>query len=421
MINILHFIIRKLIVLYKCVEFQILDLFNGSIERSITNKLEKIGVVFESVGSKRDDNYEHILEKCKYDKICRLQLINKRLLTDMTNRGNIALGEGYMNGDFKFTNDESDITEFVTRCLSNNYFRHYFNCWNSLLYDVEFEWINLQTSSKAWEVGKKHYDLGNAFFRSFLGSNMVYSSAYWANADTLDKAQIDKLELIAKKLDLKPGMVVLDLGCGWGTLCKYLAENYGVSCVGITVSKEGYEYAKRMCHGLPIEFLLEDYRQLNQKFDRIVSIEMSEHVGFRNYREFLEVVYRCLKPDGIFLLHVTTITDSTIKRIDTFIHQHCYPNISYPHTQDITKGIDGLLVIEDWHNMSIDFGKTCFAWRENFIKNWSTISNQYDEQFYRMWTYFLSVGEAGFNSKKYELAQIVFTRPEFKSRYIVAR
>lgn len=159
MIGILHFIIRKFIVLYKWVELQILRLFNGLVERNITKKMEKIGVVFESKESKKD-NYDHILKQCKYDKICRLQLINKRLLTDATNRGNIALGEGYMNGDLNFTNDENDITEFLTRCLRNNYFRHYFNCWNSFLHYLEFDWVNLQTSSKAWEVGKKHYDLG---------------------------------------------------------------------------------------------------------------------------------------------------------------------------------------------------------------------------------------------------------------------
>lgn len=118
---------------------------------------------------------------------------------------------------------------------------------------------------------------------------MQYSCGYWAKATNLDEAQIDKMKLIARKLDLKPGMRVLDLGCGWGTLCKYFAENYGVECVGVTVSTEGCQYAKRVCSGLPVKILLKDYREINEKFDRIYSIEMFEHVGFHNHRDFFKV------------------------------------------------------------------------------------------------------------------------------------
>jgi len=420
MTTLFHLLVHKFIWLYKGLEFQILSLFSGFVERSLYRKLEQIGVVCEIDGIK-NSNYEHILEKCKYEKVCRIQLKDKRLLTQVANRGYIAMGEGYLNGNFKFTNDENDITEFITRCLSNNYFRYYFNFWNSLLHNLEFEWINLQTTSNAWEVGKRHYDLGDSFFSSFLDTNMQYSCGYWANADNLEKAQIDKMNLVARKLDLKPGMRVLDLGCGWGTLCKYLVDNFGVECVGVTVSEEGCKYAKEVCKGLPVEILLEDYRKINQKFDRILSIEMFEHVGHRNHRDFFEVVHRCLKDDGIFLLHTTAITDSTLKRVDTWIHTYVYPNMSHPFVYEISKGSDGLFIIEDWHNMTIDFLKTFMAWRENFIKNWPTICKLYDDQLYRMWTYLMSLSCAGYKSKKYQLAQVIFTKAQFQRRYNVVR
>lgn len=155
-------IVIKISDFYKWIEFKVLDLFSGLVERTINAKLEQIGVVLESAEDKKskNNNDTQILKKCDYDKVVRLRLINKRLLTQVANRGYIALGEGYVNGDFKFVNDEDDITEFIERCMNNNYYKYYFNFWNRFLHYLEYECVNLQTRTRAWEVGKKHYDLG---------------------------------------------------------------------------------------------------------------------------------------------------------------------------------------------------------------------------------------------------------------------
>ncbi|EQD78030.1 cyclopropane-fatty-acyl-phospholipid synthase, partial [mine drainage metagenome] len=148
-------------------------------------------------------------------------------------------------------------------------------------------------------MGKRHYDTGNDLFEAMLGKRLVYSCGYWAQADNLDDAQAAKLDLICRKLRLKPGMRVLDIGCGWGEALKFAAERYGASGVGVTVSKEQAAWAQNLCRGLPIEIRLQDYREVKETFDAVYSIGMFEHVGGRNYRTYFETVRRCLKPDGL--------------------------------------------------------------------------------------------------------------------------
>jgi hypothetical protein len=155
--NLFQWFIQKLIWLYKCLEFLILILFSGFVEH-----VEQIGIFIESNGIEND--YDHIIQKCKYDKVCRVKSFNKRFFALSANRGYIVLGEGLVNGSLTVS-DEKEITEFLTRCLSNNFYGYYFNFWNSLLHNLQFDWVNLQTCSKAWEVGKRHYDLGNLFYK----------------------------------------------------------------------------------------------------------------------------------------------------------------------------------------------------------------------------------------------------------------
>lgn len=135
----------------------------------------------------------------------------------------------------------------------------------------------------------------------------------------------------------------------------------------------------------------------------------------------MQAVHRCLKDDGIFLLHTTIITDKSVKRIDPWVHKYVFPNISPAYAPDIGNAIDNLFVIEDWHNLGMDFAKTLMAWRKNFIQNWPLISQQYDDEYYRMWIWFLSLICAGFKCKKLQLAHIVFTKPKFSDRYLAMR
>jgi len=200
---------------------------------------------------------------------------------------------------------------------------------------------NLQSTRRAFIVGEKHYDLGNDLFRNMLDKRMNYSCAY---ADTLDEAQENKLDLICKKLYLKPGMRVLDIGCGWGAFGKYAAEKYDVSVVGVTVSKEQVALGKELCKGLPVEFRLQDYRDLNEKFDRIVSVGMIEHVGYKNYREYFEVAYRCLNDGDLFLLHTIGEAQSR-KSIDPWTQKYIFPNGMLPSITQLGKAIEKLFGI----------------------------------------------------------------------------
>ncbi len=252
---------------------------------------------------------------------------------------------------------------------------------------------------------------------------MQYTCGYWKDATDLNTAQINKMDLIARKLDLKPGMRVLDIGCGWGTLCKYLAENYQVECVGVTIGEEGAKYGRNICKGLPVDIRVQDYREVTEEFDRIVSVGMFEHVSKHNYKEFFTVARRCLKEDGIFLLH-TIGRDHSRKYPggnSGFVHKYIFPNCYGPKPSEITKAIDKLFVIEDWHNFGQDYAKTLKCWRENFINGWPEIKEEYNERFYRMWILYLSAARALFLSRRLQLYQIVLTRVGLQKEYRAVR
>jgi cyclopropane-fatty-acyl-phospholipid synthase len=246
---------------------------------------------------------------------------------------------------------------------------------------------------------------------------MSYSCGYWKNAENLHQAQIAKMELIGKKLKLKPGMKVLDIGCGWGGLCKYLAENFGVEVVGCTISVEQGQLAREACAGLPVEIRLSDYRDIDEKFDRIVSVGMFEHVGTSNYRTFFKVANRCLKDDGIFLLHSIGVSHQFVPLIEPWFHKYIFPNGILPYHTEVPENIDGLFIVEDWHNFGPDYTKTLRAWKSNFQKNWPKIEHKAGDKFYRMWNYYLGVSAAAFRARKYQLWQIVLSKNGIQGGY----
>ncbi|MDZ7809479.1 MAG: class I SAM-dependent methyltransferase [Arhodomonas sp.] len=193
--------------------------------------------------------------------------------------GNLGLGEAYMDGWW----DCERLDEFFHQILASG-IEEQVRPMRLALHALRARLLNLQTARKAWEVGEAHYDLGNDFYAAMLDRRMTYTCGYWRYADNLDQAQEDKLELLCRKLQLEPGMRVLDIGCGWGSLMKYAAERYGVECVGLTVSDEQVQKGRADCEGLPVEFRHQDYRELNETFERIVSVGMFEHVGRKNHR-----------------------------------------------------------------------------------------------------------------------------------------
>lgn len=278
--------------------------------------------------------------------------------------------------------------------------------------------INHQSKRHALEVGVKHYDLGNDLFKNMLDTRMNYTCAYWDNANDLDEAQRNKLELSCQKLMLQPGMRVLDIGCGFGAFAKYAAENYGVSVVGITISKEQCEFAQQNCAGLPIEIRFQDYRDVNERFDRIISLGMFEHVGYLNYRTYMQKARDCLDDNGLFLLH-TIGSNVTTTFCDPWVNKYIFPNGMLPSMTQISKASEGLFVMENWANFGAYYDKTLMAWNDNFERNWGHLKNQYDERFYRMWRYYLLVCAGSFRARSMQLWQIVFSKHGIRGGYLM--
>jgi cyclopropane-fatty-acyl-phospholipid synthase len=320
--------------------------------------------------------------------------------------GELGIGESYMDGWW----DAEEVDGLINKILIAQLDKKI-----KLKFSILFElftkrFFNLQSKQRAFIVGKKHYDLGNDLFQHMLDKRMNYSCAYWKDADNLDEAQEDKLELICRKIYLRPGMRVLDIGCGWGAFGKYAAQKYNVEVVGITVSKEQVELGRKLCKDFPVEFRLMDYRDLNEKFDRIVSVGMIEHVGYKNYKTFFEIANKCLIDEGLFLLHTIGNIKSE-KAIDPWTNKYIFPNGLLPSIAQLGKAIEKLFVMEDWHNFGPDYDNTLIAWYKNFDKNWDEIKNKYSERFFRMWKYFLLSSAGSFRSRRREqLWQIVLSK-----------
>ncbi len=275
---------------------------------------------------------------------------------------------------------------------------------------------NLQAGSRAFEVGKRHYDLGNTLYQAMLDKELIYSCGYWKECSNLNDAQQAKLALTCEKMQLKPGMHVLDIGCGWGGFCRYAAEKYGVSVLGVTVSKKQYQYAKALCQGFPVEICFMDYRTIQGGFDRICSIGMFEHVGPKNYFSYMQIAHRCLKKGGLFLLH-TIGSNVSQYHPNPWIHKYIFPNGVLPSIQQIGKASESFFVMEDWHNFGAYYDQTLMAWYANFVKNWNSLKEYYDEAFYRMWKYYLLACAGAFRARDIQLWQIVFSKGGIKGGY----
>ncbi len=346
-----------------------------------------------------------------------IQVNDERFYKRAVTEAELGLGESYMDGWWDVEKLDEMIFRIVRADLQNKVRRNL----KIALQLAGFYLINMQARHRAFIIGERHYDLGNDLFQNMLDKRMNYSCAYWKNAANLDEAQENKLELICKKLYLKSGMRVLDIGCGWGAFGKYAAEKYGVEVVGITVSKEQVSLGKELCKGFPVEIRLMDYRDLNEKFDRIVSVGMIEHVGYKNYRTYFEIANKCLNEDGLFLLHTIGEVRS-VKNTDAWTHKYIFPNGMLPSIAQLSKAAEGLFVIEDLHNFGADYDKTLLAWYDNFNTNWYKIKEKYGERFYRMWKYFLLSSAGAFRARnKNQLWQIVLSKNGVPGGYISVR
>jgi len=342
-----------------------------------------------------------------------IQVHNPDFYERVLSGGSLALGESYMDGWW----DCEALDQFFEKTLGNRLDRKLKTKAIPLFWlMLKGKIINAQNRAKAFVIGRRHYDIGNRLFSIMLDKRINYSCGFWETAKTLDEAQEAKLELICRKIGLKPGMRVLDIGCGWGGFAKYAAEKHGVSVHGITVSQEQAAYAQEACQGLDVKIEMKDYRSLTEKFDRIVSIGMFEHVGFKNYRTFMTVVRQRLKSDGLFLLH-TIAGNTSAQSTDPWIEKYIFPNSMLPSAKQITAASEGLFMLEDWHSFGHYYDKTLMAWYNNFKTNWAKVKGVYDERFFRMWTYYLLSCAGSFRSRRNQLWQVVFSKTGIKKNF----
>ena len=344
-----------------------------------------------------------------------LRVRDPRFFAEVLSRGSLGLGETYMDGAW----DTDDLDGLLTRRMRARLHERVqgLDAWWTV---ARATLLNMQSRRRARRVGRVHYDLGNDLFRAMLGERMVYSCGYWARAATLDEAQEAKLDLIARKLELAPGMKVLDIGCGWGEALKFMAERYGVSGVGVTISKEQAALARELCRGLPVEIRLQDYRELDGRYDRVFSIGMFEHVGLRNYRRYFDTVRRCLAPDGLTLLH-TIGSNVSVRATDPWIGRYIFPNSMLPSAAQITQAFEGLFVMEDWHGFGPDYDRTLQAWRANIERAWPSLPARYDERFRRMWRFYLAASMAVFRTRQAQLWQLVLSPEGVPGGYAAVR
>lgn len=319
--------------------------------------------------------------------------------------GVLALGESYMDGWW----DCDALDQFAYRVLRAGLRNAARASPRAKLLALVAMVINRQSRRRAFKVGERHYDLGDDLFEIMLDGRRTYSCAYWKNATTLDRAQEAKLDLICRKVGLKPGQHVLDIGCGWGSFIGYAAEQYGATATGITISRNQAEYARERFTSLPVHVRLMDYRALEGTYDHVVSVGMFEHVGAKNYRTFMEVAHRCLADDGLVLLH-TIMSNRTGHTIDPWTEKYIFPNSMLPSPQQIGAAAEGLFIIEDIHNFGAYYDPTLMAWYRNFEEGWPRIAGRYGERFYRMWRYYLLMSAGSFRMRRNGLWQVVLSK-----------
>lgn len=334
-----------------------------------------------------------------------IKILNPNFYKRVLKQGSLGLGESYMDGWW----DANSLDEFFNRLLRAKVNKKIGGNLSMIFYGLSTLMFNMQNKSRAFLIGKRHYDIGNDLYEAMLDGRMTYTCGYWKEADNLDAAQEAKLDLVCRKIGLKKGQKILDIGCGWGSFAKYAAEKYGAEVVGITVSEEQVRLGKKLCEGLPIEIRLQDYRDVNEKFDHIVSLGMFEHVGPKNYKVYMKAVSRSLKDGGLFLLHTIGSNNSVIS-IEPWINKYIFPGGFIPSVKQIAKSAEGLFVMEDWHNFGADYDRTLMAWHRNFEKNWDKIKSNYNDRFYRMWRYYLLSCAGGFRARYNQLWQIIFSK-----------
>jgi cyclopropane-fatty-acyl-phospholipid synthase len=346
-----------------------------------------------------------------------IRVHNQRLFRRILGGGSLGFGEAYMDGDWEC----AALDQLFDRVISARIGDRLGMTLPLAILMLTARLSNRQSVARSTEVADVHYDLPTDIHQATYDKRLTASCAYWKDAETLDQAQENKLELICRKVRLKPGHTVFDIGCGWGSFIGFAAERHGALCTGVTVSKEQVAYVKKRYAGLPVEPLLIDYRAYHgPEVDRVISVGMFEHVGAKNFREYFECARRLLKDDGIFLLH-TIWENERHPVIDAWQDKYIFPNGDLPSLGEITSALEGLFVVEDIHNFGADYDRTLMAWNANFQSHRAQMAARHGDRFCRMWEYYLLQNAGAFRCRHISVGQLVLTPHGLRGGYEAVR
>jgi cyclopropane-fatty-acyl-phospholipid synthase len=340
-----------------------------------------------------------------------IQVHDERFFNRVLLKWSLGFGESYMDGWW----DTNALDQLIYRLYTSNIDNKNSNL-PSKIDMCKARLLNQQSKLRARKVAHVHYDIGNDMYSKMLGHTMQYTCAYWKNAQSLDEAQENKLDLICRKLQLQKGEKVLELGCGWGSFAKFAAENYGVEIEAYNISREQVEFARERNKGLPVTIHLADYRDAQGTYDKVAAIGLCEHVGYKNYATLMEVAHRSLKKHGLFLLHSIANNVSTT-HCDPWFNKYIFPNGMLPSVKQLGETIEGLFVMEDWHNFGPDYDKTLVEWYHNFDRHWPLYREKYGVRFYRMWKYYLLSLAGAFRARRIQLWQVVMSKNGVQGGY----
>ncbi len=347
---------------------------------------------------------------------------NPRFYKQVLAEPSLGLGESYMDGFW----DCEQLDDFFYRLLHNVDLKDIYKPWTLIQFVIKNAIVNQQSRLRSKKVAEVHYNLSHELYQAILGETMAYTCGYWRNAKTLDAAQNAKYELVCQKLGLEPGDRVLELGCGFGGFSHYAAKNYNCELVAVNISEEQVNYAKKLCAGLPVKVYMTDYRDVGHynpegiQFDKVVSIGMCEHVGYKNYRSFISLARQQIKEDGLFLLH-TIGKNTSFPFGDPWMRKYIFPSGMLPSIKLLGAAFEKQFVVEDLHNFGADYDKTLVAWWDNFDRHWPELKSNYDERFYRMWRYYLLACAGSFRAREIQLWQYVLSPKGVLSGYVSVR
>ena len=391
-------------------------IISNSFRKVADNLLNKIKIGNLIVTYPNGDKKEFFGDHFGYS--VDIKFYNYKLFNKLLCKGATGLAESYMDGDFATKN----LSKLLLFCYANeSYFLKDKNKYLILDYYIRFKhYLNENTESKSKKNISYHYDLGNDFYKHWLDQSMTYSSAIFSSSkNNLFEAQINKYKQIAKPLNLNENSTLLEIGCGWGGFSTFIAKNYGANVTAITISKEQYDYASKKIfnEGLTdkVKIQIKDYREINENYSHIASIEMFEAVGKKYWETFLNTVKNSLSPDGLASLQIITINNDKVKKYQNnpdFIQQYIFPGGVLPSKMQLEKITNqiGLSLIE-LQNFKNSYARTLQIWNNKFQIAWPNIAAQgFSLRFKKMWEYYLSYCEAGFISGATDVSQFIIKK-----------